>query len=189
MSGNGNMVRFGGRDWRVLDARDGKALILSDTVMGKRPYHPPGNDTTWAECDMRAYLNGTFYQTFSPQDRARIVETTVMTDDNPWFRRTGGDATRDRIFLLSIEEVVRYFGDSGQMRDRNPNDRYSIDDQFNSCRVANDDTGTASWWWLRSPGFSNHTTAGIHMGGVLYVRGCNVLFPRGHIRPALWLTV
>ena len=63
-----------------------------------------------------------------------------------------GNATKDRIFLLSIEEVVKYFGDSGQFKNR-PKDAYFIEDQYNSARIAEDADGIVFWWWRRPPRF------------------------------------
>jgi hypothetical protein len=42
-------------------------------------------------------------------EKAKIQEKSITLLTN----HSGGADTSDRIFLLSIEEVVRYFGDSG----------------------------------------------------------------------------
>ena len=95
-----------------------------------------------------------------PQNRARIIEVATQNPDNPWYGTSGGNPTTDRIFLLSIEEVVKYFGDSGQInnRPRNPGFDWLKDvflfllgDQYNINRCAVDDNGVVVHWWLHSP--------------------------------------
>lgn len=123
---------------------------------------------TWETSHIREYLNGEFYASFDTDDRNRIVEVVNENNDNPWYGTDGGNATKDKIFLLSIDEVVRYFGDSGQLKSRNRNtgcdwckDEYFffLYDQYNLNRRAVDASGTVVHWLLRSPGASNHLAA------------------------------
>ena len=203
----GDIIEFGGYDWRVLEVRDGRALLLSDRVLEERAYHDSYVGFTWATSDMRTYLNDTFYNSFSASDRARIVETQVTTNDNPWYGSAGGGTTTDRIFLLSIEEVVRYFGDSGELaqvpaQTHGPFtwtgedgisyeyyvwDRHGFNDTYNESRIAYSEDGTASWWWLRSPGYHPNIAAHVDIFGLLDVLGRNVERDDGGVRPALWL--
>ena len=124
----GDIINFAGREWQVLDIGGSSANARSRTLAGNRvlviskyiiddahSFHK-GEDITWADSDIRAWLNGEYLNSFSPADRARIVETTVINENNQWFGDSGGVNTRDKIFLLSISEVVRYFGDSGQLK-------------------------------------------------------------------------
>jgi hypothetical protein len=184
----GSTIRFGDYDWRVLDVQNGRALILSDTVIERRAYHSQWAGITWAECDLRAYLNGEFYNKFNPSDKARIAGTDITTANNPWYRTKGGGATSDRIFLLSLEEVIKYFGDSGKLRKR-PKDAYWIDDRYNRARVAKDGNGGASWWWLRAPGQKSYIAASVNVVGGLSVSGYDVVDDDGGVRPALWLNL
>ncbi|MCL2698664.1 MAG: DUF6273 domain-containing protein, partial [Oscillospiraceae bacterium] len=111
----GGTIIFGGYDWRVLEVKDGRALLLSDKVLELRPYHNTFANITWADSDIRTYLNGEFFNSFSATDRARIVQMSNTNPDNPWFGTAGGANTQDRIFLLSLDELVRYFGDADQL--------------------------------------------------------------------------
>ena len=184
----GSIIPFGGYDWRVLDVKNNKALLLSEKVLEKRMYHSSSGRITWSNCTLRSYLNGAFYNTFRENDKARISETRVTTNNNPWYGTKGGTDTKDRIFLLSIEEVVKYFGDSGQLQNRPKNAR-GIYDQYNSARIAKYTAGTASWWWLRSPGYIAFRAAYISDDGYLGVEGSCVFYTRGGVRPALWLNL
>ena len=130
------------------------------------------------------------------------METRVINNDNPWYRTTkGGNDTNDKIFLLSIEEVVKYFGDSDDLKNRKGWDQevtglvlkdrkgYWINDQYNNARITKDISGTASWWWLRSPGRGNGYAAGVYHDGSLIVGGCFVYNHTGGVRPALYLNL
>jgi hypothetical protein len=204
----GDIINFGGYDWLVMDVQNGKALIITEQVIEDRTYHNELLAVHGENCDLRSYLNGEFYNSFSTEEQARIKQVTNANHGNPWYGADSGSETTDSIFLLSIDEVVKYFGDSGQFVNRPGANHPIIDDEFNENRVArhiggsfssNGETytvkeGASSWWWLRSPGLSNEYTAVVRDDGVLGVRGLAVhslringsVNDRG-IRPVLWL--
>jgi hypothetical protein len=103
----GSVVQFGGNEWRVIDVdSDGNLLILSELIISERYFHNTWRgSTTWERSDIRQYLNTSFYNSFSMQERGRILETSLSNDDNPWFSINGGNDTLDKIFLLSLDEV------------------------------------------------------------------------------------
>ena len=169
---SGGKIRFGKYDGYVLDKQQDKMLILTEKVIMQRAYHHEECEITWESSDMRKFLNGEFDNSFSENDRARILETEVITGDNPWYGTRGGNPTIDKIFLLSIEEVIKYFGDSGQLETKfmYPNcdwckDEFLpwLDDQYNLNRRAVDDNGIVRFWRLRSPGGNAQSVA--YIGG------------------------
>ena len=181
-------VKFGNFVWRVLDVQDGKALLLTKDIVEKRPYHKSCTKISWADCDIREYLNDPFITlNFSEDERAKIIETTINNPDNEWFGTEGCEDTQDKVFLLSIAEVVKYFGDSGQLYYGNQESEYFIDDEYNEARIATFE-GTAEWWFTRSPGAEDGRAGDISDVGPLIVYGdcCNA----GHgMRPALWVSM
>jgi hypothetical protein len=112
----------------------------------KRRYNEKWANITWENCTLSEYLNNEFYNKFSKSDMARIIEETNKNPDNQWYETKGGDDTRDKIFLSSLDEVVKYFGDSGDLKNRKgwnwedgefvSKDRkgYYINDQYNDKR-------------------------------------------------------
>jgi hypothetical protein len=187
---NYDIITFGSYTWLVLAIEYGhKALIISQNILELRWYHNKFVDTTWADCDLRQYLNHEVYNTFSQSEKARIMEVKNRNVDNPWFNTKGGQDTKDHLFLLSLEEVCQYFGDSRAKLENKGGQTWFIDDENNSTRQAKygDDF---HWWRLRSPGYYGRTGASINKHGHVYVRG-NGIFgsPRdgGGVRPALWL--
>jgi len=157
----GGKLRFGAYDWYVLDRQADRTLIITEKVIERRPYHHEECEITWETCDMRQYLNSEFYDSFSEADRARIIEVTNENPGNPWYGTPGGNPTVDKIFLLSIDECVKYFGDSGKIknRTRNPGCDWCKDeffpwfnDEYDINRRAVDNNGIVRFWTLRSPG-------------------------------------
>jgi len=181
-------LRFGGHDWRVLDVQDGKALLLSEHVLSQRAYHDKFRAVTWEACTLRRYLNYEFYNSLSTEDRVRIAETRLENEANQWYGTDGGNDTIDRIFLLSLEELVRYFGDSGKLGNK-PKDTCYIYDEYNAKRIAKNSEGEARWWWLRSPGDNGTDAANVDSDGDVSVCGIFVDNVYCGVRPALWLNL
>jgi len=183
----GDSVSFGRHEWRVLDVSGGNALMLTEHVIEQRAYDQEAKSVTWEQCSLRKYLNNEFFSdAFGPAEQGRILPTHLENEDNQWFGITGGNDTTDRIFLLSLAEVVSFFGDSGQLRDRNPKSKYFINDQYRMARIAKLD-GATSWWWLRSPGLFGSNAAQVYTGGSIHVCGHRVGNVYGGVRPALVL--
>lgn len=193
-----SILSFGGYNWRVLDIQDNVALLITEDIIEQRAYHDAYKDITWADCSLRKYLNGEFYDKFSKADKSRIMPVLNKNLDNQWYGSKGGVDTKDSIFLLSIEEVCKYFGDSrSKLYNRGKNQRYWFErkDENNSKRIARFEGETwGSWWWLRSPGRVSVKAVYIHGDGNIGIQGNNILKGNisdgkctGGVRPALWL--
>jgi len=160
-------MNFGGHDWLVMEERDGKALLLLKDVLEIRPYNEALVDTTWETCTLRAYLNGSFLNSFKEEDRARIAEVPVINSDNAEHGVKAGKDTKDRVFLLSLAEANLYFSDAASRTARHK--------------------GTAAWWWLRSPGLEPMLAATVGSDGVLGYAGSGVNYKNRGVRPAMWV--
>jgi hypothetical protein len=187
----GDIVEFGEITWRILDIQEGKKLLLSEYVLKERAFHNTFEHTNWAASDIRHYLNYDFYNGFTVYERSRIALTSLENSDNPWFQagRAGPD-TYDKIFLLSLNEVIEYFGDSGGLQTRPPQvwpPRNWISDDYSPNRIAYDLNDQAAMWWLRTPGFNRNVVTGIRPSGDIYMDGAIVSVDIFGIRPALWL--
>jgi hypothetical protein len=202
------IMEFGGYKWRMLERCGGEALLISEAVLESREYQSSNGDrpisTTWAECELRAYLNGEFLQRFSEDERVRISETHNVNKDNLWFYEwypgeenswapEGGENTTDYVFLLSLEEAVRYFGDSGIYDTGDRPEACVIDDRYNAGRIAQaiDETPWGDFhspvaWWLRSPGYFGSDAAYVGESGIISVEGGDIWEERG-VRPVMWV--
>jgi len=185
-------VHLDGIDWLALDELNGKVLLISEKVLERKEYHVGGSAITWEQCTLRKYLNGEFLDKLDTINSI-IIEIQNDNPDNPWYQTVGGNQTKDKIFLLSLNEVCRYFGDSSAKLNKmgsTGSDCY-IEDQNNKNRIAEDESGTVSWWWLRSPGggidFGSGTSC-VDMDGCVRVASYVYNDTRsGGVRPAFWI--
>jgi len=204
----GDLITFGKYQWCVLQVNDNSMLVTTETTIGKAPYHDIVGQITWEHSNLRKYLNTEFFDTFTPSEKSRIIKTKLSDRNNPWYDVPCGNSTFDRIFLLSYDEVVRYFGDSDALKNKkghccdkngnftpvsgNSNTKMSygdaIFDEYNDARKATNAKGEDDWWWLRSPGGQGMQTAGsIGYLGEIWLCGDDAYRVDGGVRPALWL--
>lgn len=195
----GDRIVFGNYEWEVLDIQDDRALIITKYIIEQRPYHDTYEEITWADCALRKYLNGEFYNGFSDTDRSRICTVVNKNHDNNWYGTKGGNDTSDKVFLLSMEEAVcQYFGDSSsKLYEPGKNQRYWFErkDQNNVRRTAKlESEDYCNWWWTRTPGRVGVKAVYIHGDGNIGIQGNNILKGNiadgkclGGVRPALWL--
>ena len=183
----------GGEDieWLVLDIQDNKALLLSRYALDCAKYNTEYNfnDAIWETCSLRNWLNNGFISTaFNSDEQSLIPAVTVNSDENSSDGQNAGNATQDKVFLLSSTEVDNYLP-SSEERKCAPTE-YAIKQYGNKKGVETDDAfkvdGKATCqWWLRS--------SGIHGGAVIVDYGGSILYggtkaDYGHaVRPALWI--
>ena len=200
----GEIIQFGKYMWRVLDVEGETALLLADemTDLGI-PYEKEFGDVSWEKSWIREWLNSEFLQRFSQEQQSKILSRKMEAEDNPWYHTPAGIPTEDKVFLLSIREVVHNFGDSGALDLRPKNSwKYgssdgvpcAIYDEYNDARRATY-KGQKTWWWLRSPGEVNSQAAYVNADGIILLNGALVgedggTSPAGvrpGVRPAIWI--
>ena len=76
----GEKMKFGPYNWLVLERKGNTALIITEGIIERVPYHTAAQGITWEGCALRGYLNGKFLDKFSPADRAKIIEVTNQLD-------------------------------------------------------------------------------------------------------------
>lgn len=184
-----SLIPFGPYQWRVLAVQADRALLITEEIIELRWYHSDFVEITWADCALRQYLNDVIYPRLSQSEQAQVLTVTNRNSDNPWFRTNAGPESADKLFLLSLEEVCEYFGNSSAQLQTKGDQTWFIADSHNSNRMARYENDF-HWWRLRSPGYYGRTAASVSRDGNVYVRG-NGVYGRpkdgGGLRPALWL--
>ena len=173
--------------WKVIAVDGNKALIISEYALDCKPYYSTYTDTTWEESSLRSWLNNTFLNTaFGSKHQEMILDTNVSADENPEYSTNPGNATTDKVFLLSINEAEKYF--------TNDEARKCASTAYAKAQGAytSDDYKTASgaatcWWWLRSPGDYQNYAARVRSVGDVDESGDNVIYDIFAVRPALWI--
>ena len=147
--------------WIVLEAQDGKALLLSRYGLEGKPFHKDFDDTSWENCSLRAWLNDDFLnRAFDGEEQAAILLTDVdnsAAQEHSDLEVGDQNATQDRVFLLSYAEASRCLGriDAGWGSEtlNNPKARMTPTPYALSKSVTRitEDSTAYGMWWLRSP--------------------------------------
>lgn len=167
--------------WTVLEKEADRALLITEQGIAVRTYHIKREPVTWETCYLRRWLNGPFLaDAFTPEEREIIRESEVPADRNPGHAADPGNATYDRVFLLSIPEAERYFA-SDAARQCRPTALALKNGAFVT------ESNPNCWWWLRSPGMYPDLTAFVYRDGSVDGYGDDVLNDRFCVRPALWV--
>lgn len=168
--------------WLVLDKKDDAVLVISKHVLEDKSFGR--NDDTWETCSLRKWLNGDFINdAFSPEEQSKLQITNVSADKNLKFDLDSGNATMDKVFLLSVAEVEKYFiSDESRIADLHS----AVSNEYYSDR-----------WWLRTSGVSFDTYGKTYYrygavcigntGAVSY--GGNPADNINGVRPAMWLSL
>lgn len=142
--------------WRVLSINeDGTdAFLMADQVIDVAQYfYDIYVETTWEKSSIRQWLNKEFMETAFTADEQAAVETAeVTTADNQWSKEPGGNDTRDKIYLLSIEEMLNpAYGFSSDPAEGDTRKISASDYVTKGGSPYQPPAGFVSYW-LRSPG-------------------------------------
>ena len=172
--------------WVVLDKIDGQLLLLSADILEARQYHHvPFEEVTWENSDLRAWMNGDFYEgAFNPVQRGLIETVHNENADQSITGASGGAATDDRVFALSETESVIYFNTAAARSDIGA----ALASQHAAAGPLSVSEDGAADWWLRSPGTYGFATQFVDASGTPSLSGANVDLQYG-VRPALWMNV
>lgn len=113
-------------EWLALDYDkvNNRVLLLSKDIIDSRCYQDISEDEfddmfysdnpiklTWENCSLRKWLNNEFYNTaFNDNEKQRILVMNIANNDNIDTGAKSGVNTYDKVFLLSIDEMRKYFG-------------------------------------------------------------------------------
>lgn len=202
--------------WRILSINGTDAFLVADQNLDVYMYNEEHTDVTWETSTLRSWLNGYdsdanacgkdytkdnfIDRAFTGTEQAAISSVSVINDDNPKYNTTGGKNTKDKIYLLSIEEAgnteygfLPYVNaDGGGVRD---NARIRTNTAYVAAggvinAPATNSVGRANWWWLRSPGDSTSDAAYVDNNGVDSVMGMGAgNHKNGAICPVLHLNL
>ena len=164
-----------GVTWKVLavDSTNKRALVISEKILfNMKPYTAATSSNyssytyAWSKCDINTYLNGSFLTDYglSDVDIASVSHTTEAgTTSQP------AETTSEKVFLLSAAEANSYFAAQAD-------------------KVAQDLSGTAANYWLRSPSSNySYDVANVNDCGSVITYG--LVFYSFGVRPAFWVNL
>ena len=175
-------------EWQVLAKEDNKILVISKYALDCQQYNTSYNDVTWESCSLRKWMNGTFLNNaFSAEGQAQIQNTTVSADKNPQYSTNPGNATTDKVFLLSMNEAEKYFTND-EARKCAPTAYAKAQGAYTSNSYKTASGEAPCWWWLRSPGEEQGRAASVNYDGSFLYVGLYVISDDA-VRPALWINL
>lgn len=169
-------------EWKVLEKdENGKMFLISRYALDCRHYHSSVEQVTWETSDIRSWLNNDFYNTaFDNTERAKIKTTTLENRDNADYNTDGGNDTKDKIFLLSIDEAKAYLPSTVE--------RVCIATKYAESQGSQLESLTRSCrWWLRSPGSTLYNASFVKIDGFILQLGTPVSVEKRSVRPAMWV--
>lgn len=110
----GEKVTIGGYSWTAVAIEDDITVLVCDRSVGTMAYNDAYEYAAWADCSLRAWLNGEFLTAVIKADQNfnsdLLIEAELATLDNSatW---TGACTTTDTVYLLSEQDVKMYGAD------------------------------------------------------------------------------
>lgn len=105
-------------EWIVLDEYEDTILVLSRYIIEKKAFNDTDTAVYWSQSTLRTWLNEDFInEAFSDSEKELIVTSTLNNPGSSQyfaeFGKSGGTATgnntADRVFLLSFDDVLKYY--------------------------------------------------------------------------------
>lgn len=183
-------------EWLKLDEKDGKTLLISQSVLDAVPYEDatagyawavnsprPTEDVEWADCSLRAWLNDTFYNAAFSADEQKAIAATANDDvkhnvaptadraADPTFHQAA--ASTDDVFLLSVAEAKKYFKND-VARVAQPTDYAVSHGVYMGTANAAEQVHDATIWWLRTHGYYSGYAAVVTDDGYVHGDGYRV---------------
>lgn len=133
-------------EWSVLAEEDGKMLITSLCALDASAFRNTLEvKIAWSSSSMREWLNDSFLnEAFTVEEQERILDTELVNNGRSDAKGASDENTIDKIFLLSADELEKYFADEAS--------RKLIASEYAevNCAIVSKNNGNTSWW-LRAP--------------------------------------
>ena len=159
-----------------LDTKFNRRLLISRYGIDCQRYNAEYSYITWEACSLRRWMNETFLkEAFSSDEQNRILTSKVCTYNASKPSVNIEKDTKDKVFLLSIEEVEKYFP-SEDARKCAP----TIYARARNAWI----TGENCWWRLRSPSHQQSNAINIFSSETINYLSSNVNLDGPCVRPA-----
>lgn len=149
---DGDIIHFGTYNdkpiaWKILKTESDKMLLLAEKPITQKPFTDDIKKVTWETSSLRTWLNEEFINSFSTEQQNQILATDTGSTD-------------DKIFLLSVNEIIKL----------DETVRFKTEEE----------------WWTRTSAENGikYMTA----KGWLISKGDQVVRDKG-VRPAIWISL
>ena len=175
-------------EWLVVDEDDESMTLLSKYILDVAPYNIGGGSTTWEKSSIRKYLNEEFYdKVFTSDEKEKVLDSFLDNNENPNTKTSGGEQTKDKIYLLSIDEVKKYFEDENGFAYKSLAAKVldGLDIKLSKNKNSDEWYLGNSVFWLRSPGLYDDDASYINYNGSISMNGVSVDYSDMGIRPVI----
>ena len=215
-AGESRYFRWEPIKWRVLDIdeENGKVFVCANNVIDYQEYNEEYVPVTWETSTMRLWLNGSsqssepykdpdrdsftanaFYDTaFMTVEKEAILQTNIVTADNPEYKTDGGNNTIDKVFLLSYSEVTNLDFGFASYYDEQTNSR-GLEATAYAKAIGGYEVEGDEWyikngdWKLRSPGQIDTFAMNCEKDGTISKGGRGNEHMPGGVVPALFIDI
>ncbi len=201
--------------WEIVNEEDGSLLLISRDILDSQPFNEEWTEVTWENCSLRQWLNNDFFNEAFDEAEQALIETTVCEPDSI-FGGERGNATEDKVFCLSVEEIFEYYEmDNLYEYDMNGyciwllrnvtqyaidqgvwhhiiteeeyyDDQYALYSKYEPDVIGMD----AGMWWLRTPGnFDDNACRVTTFGAAGYYEYTSVDDSSVGVRPVIRINV
>lgn len=175
-------------EWYILDETQTSLLLISKYSLDANIFNHT-EYTTWENSQMRQFLNTYFYDNaFCEAEKARIILSPIETLPNTVYASTDqGPRTQDFVFLLSVQEVEKYFFPRVALATgfARLGHKRIIGDKWAGAYTS-PVTG-ATCWRLRTMGIDNLHVTNVREDGTISYSGDVLFAPHYAIRPCIWI--
>lgn len=201
----GNTVKFGSfeqdndktngfedLEWIILEKNENKALLLAKKGLEVKAFDDKSDSTvTWADCSLRKWMNDKLYASiFSVEEKKYVLSTTLSTASNVTYRTSGGKKTKDKLFILSLEELRKYYNKAIDKEDSRRTvylTKYAFA-HGGKTYITDGQYKDRGYWWLRNMGQDGQYACYVSYDGTISTSGAAVFSTEYAVRPAVWIT-
>ena len=162
-------------EWIVIQADESTITLISKQVLDCVPYDETKTKPSyWSSCTLRDWLGSDFASTaFSESELSLIAERANENPDNDEHKTLGCETTRDKVWVLSLDEALALDGDT----------LAATPTAYALARGAYQKKGyDGTNFWLRSPGATQNQAAYISYEGKIVSRGSDVNYKNYGVR-------
>ncbi len=172
--------------------------MMADQGLDCQYYDKADMMVMWKNCTLRSWLNNEFFQTvFDNNEQAAVVGQMVVNEDNFVQGTDGGDDSLDRVYLLSIGEVVNLEYGFCDYNDEDESGSSCVSRLMQTSDYAyamgasmyEEYGDNACKWWLRSPGINNYNASIVDSYGSVNCSGVEVNADNYAVVPALHINL
>lgn len=165
-------------EWLILAKENNRFLLVSKYALDNVPFNKDSQNGTWSRSSIQRWLNEKFFlSAFSAVEQSMIRLTDSSSEMTTSCDADSHKSTNSRVFLLSLDEVQRYF--------RNSDERQCKPTAYAASKGAGAENSGCGWW-LRSHGYFDSAATRVLADGRLNFIG-QPAERDSAVRPAIWI--